>query len=358
MQGNSTQQPKFYLGVIFLGLFLFALYYIRSVIFPFASAMIIAYFLAPFVALLERHKVKRGLGTFLAFALVALIAALIVLFIYPVFKTQMASLMKYFPVLFEAVLDKLKPLFDSIENKIQDHYFDPMKAALSAGNYLSSAIKWIVNILSGFISGSMFFVNIISFVTITPFVAFYFIRDWNKIISKLNGFVPVKYRKDIQIVFKDIDNILSGYIKGQAYVCLAMAVYYALALSLAGLDVGLVVGLVSGVFTFIPFVGPFVGFALAVSFAVIQFSSFINIVVVIVLFGIGQILEGNFLTPNLVGDKTKLHPVWIVFAVMTGGACLGLLGVLISIPVAATVGVVVRYLIDNYYKSNFYLEES
>ena len=153
-----------------------------------------------------------------------------------------------------------------------------------------------------------------------------------------------------------MNDIISGFVRGQATVCLCLGVFYAVGLTLCGLDLGLLIGLGIGVLSFIPYVGSITGFVLSLLIAFAQFNTITPIVAVVSLFIIGQILEGNFLTPKLVGDSVGLHPVWVMFALLAGGVLLGFLGLLIAVPLAAVIGVLLRYFIAKYKKSSVYLQ--
>ena len=190
---------------------------------------------------------------------------------------------------------------------------------------------------------------------LTPVVTFYLLRDWERLVGALDGALPRDHAATIRKLAHESNAAIAGYVRGQALVCITLGTIYAVGLSLVGLQFGLVIGLIAGAISFIPFVGTFVGAVMALGMALVQFPpDWMGVVKVAVVFVIGQMLEGNVLSPKLVGDRVGLHPVWIMFALLAGGALFGFVGVLIAVPVAAVVGVLVRHLIGRYRDSQYY----
>jgi predicted PurR-regulated permease PerM len=186
-------------------------------------------------------------------------------------------------------------------------------------------------------------------------VTFYLLRDWERLVDALDGALPRDHASTIRKLAHESNAAIAGYVRGQALVCITLGTIYAIGLSLVGLQFGLVIGLIAGAISFIPFVGTFVGAVMALGMALVQFPpDWMGVVKVAVVFLVGQMLEGNVLSPKLVGDRVGLHPVWIMFALLAGGALFGFVGVLIAVPVAAVVGVLVRHLIGRYRDSQYY----
>jgi predicted PurR-regulated permease PerM len=213
---------------------------------------------------------------------------------------------------------------------------------------------WITQILSGLVTGGVAIANLLSLIFITPVVSFYLLRDWDRLVAQVDSCLP---RGSVGVVREQaglIDRTLAGWVRGQFTVCLVLGTYYAAGLTLAGLDFGLVIGLLAGLLSFIPFVGAAVGLVGSVGLALVQFDDWLRIAIVAGVFFVGQAVEGNFLTPRLVGDRVGLHPVWVIFALLAGGALFGFVGVLLAVPVAATLGVLVRFLLQRYLESDMY----
>ena len=182
-------------------------------------------------------------------------------------------------------------------------------------------------------------------------------KDANDYDQKERSLLPRKSKKSIEQQAREIDRTLAGFIRGQLSVCVILGSFYAVGLHLAGLDLGLLVGFLAGIISFIPYVGTISGFIISMALAFAQFDSLMPIISVAAVFMVGQFLEGNFLTPKLVGDNVGLHPVWVMFALLAGGVLLGFLGLMIAVPVAAIIGVLIRHAIMNYKKSSLYLED-
>jgi len=174
----------------------------------------------------------------------------------------------------------------------------------------------------------------------------------------LENLIPKKYRKSVKEQFLAIDHTLSGYIRGQTNVCILLGVFYAAGLSLVGLNHGFLIGFLTGVFSFIPYFGVFIGMFIGMAIAFFQFDSYMSIGLVLAVFLVGQFVEGNFVTPKLVGGKVGIHPVLIIFALLVGGALFGFLGILFAIPAIAVIGVLIRFMVKKYTKSKFFLAKS
>jgi predicted PurR-regulated permease PerM len=222
---------------------------------------------------------------------------------------------------------------------------------------LADNIKIIGVMLRKILSKSFALFNLISLILITPIVTFYMLRDWDRFVSKVNSLLPRKSKKSIRKQAKEIDRALAGFIRGQLSVCLLLGCYYGIGLHLINLDLGIVIGFFAGLLSFIPYVGSITGFILSILMALAQFNDLLPVVLVVFVFVSGQFIEGNFLTPMLVGENVGLHPVWIMFALLAGGVLLGFLGLLIAVPTAAVIGVLIRHAIDNYKHSSLYLED-
>jgi predicted PurR-regulated permease PerM len=208
----------------------------------------------------------------------------------------------------------------------------------------------------GVIGQSLALVNIVSLLAITPLVSFYLLRDWPRIIAEINGWLPREHADTIRQQARAIDEVLAGFARGAAIVCTLLAVFYAIALTLAGLDFGLVIGLIAGALSFVPYLGFVVGLVSSVGMAAYQFwPEWSRIAIVLAVFFVGQWGSDYFLTPRLVGKRANLHPLWILFSVFAGGAVFGFVGVLLAVPACAAIGVLVRFAIARYKASEIYL---
>ena len=186
-------------------------------------------------------------------------------------------------------------------------------------------------------------------------VCFYLLRDWDKIVAKIDEWLPRDFASSVRLIAREIDTTVAGFVRGQGTVCLFLAVFYGIGLTVVGLDFGLMVGVLTGFISFIPYFGMLIGMVVALLIAIAQYGEIIEIVLVFAVFGAGQIIESMFLTPRLVGEKVGLHAVWVIFSLMVGGAIFGFTGILLAVPVAATIGVLVRFFLARYLKSSLYL---
>ena len=191
---------------------------------------------------------------------------------------------------------------------------------------------------------------------VTPVVAFYLLRDWPRMVAMIDGWLPRRYAAVTRAQAREVDRILSAWVRGQALCCVILALYYALALSLAGLDLGLIVGLAAGLLSFIPYVGSITGGVTAIALATAQFPSWRGVIGIAIVLIVGQILEGYVIYPRFLGDRVELPAVWVIFALFAGGAAFGFLGVMLAVPVAATIGVLCRFWLRRYTQSPLYLD--
>ena len=335
----------------------FLIYLLWGILLPFVAGFILAYILNPLVIKLTKHHLSRtwATGIVIFCLLLAVITCFFILF--PVLEAQLFAFIKEVPQIIEALWKKAQPILDMIKDHVTDQQLDYVKDRLFANisdlmNNMGTAL------LQLFMSGTALF-NVASFLVITPVVSFYLLNDWDKITSKIKDLCPRKNADFINQKIHETDTILSAFIRGQSLVCVCLALFYGFGLTLVGLDFGFSVGFIAGIFSFIPYVGTLTGFILSILLAVTQAAapdtSFLPLFIgVLVVFGIGQFLEGYILTPKLVGDKVGLHPVWVIFALFAGSYLFGFLGLLIAVPVFAVLGVVVRTSIDFYKNSIYY----
>jgi predicted PurR-regulated permease PerM len=216
------------------------------------------------------------------------------------------------------------------------------------------ALGYLAGLAEGVFSGFGSLFTVLSLALITPVVTFYLLRDWDRIIGKIDSWLPRGNADVIREQVRLIDQTLAGFARGQALVCVLLGVFYAIGLSVVGLEFGLIVGFVTGLISFVPYFGMIVGFVAGVGIAIGQFGELVPVLLVALVFGIGQVLEGNILTPRLVGERVGLHAVWIIFALLAGGALFGFLGILLAVPVMAVIGVLARVLLGQYLASPLY----
>lgn len=335
-----------------LVVFVLLLDVLAGVLLPFVAGMAIAYFLDPVADRLEKAGVGRTLATcaIVAAFFVIVVGALVLLF--PLLQAQVVALLALVPDAVEKTRAWAAPLIERLKTDLPPDAVQQLTAA--AGTYAGTAVKWAGGLLGGLWKGGVAFFNVLSLVIITPVVAFYLLRDWDRIIERFDSYLPRDAAPTIREQARAIDTTIAGFVRGQASVCLALAVWYGAALTVVGLKSGLLVGLGAGAISFIPYLGAATGLSVAVAIAAVQFGAWPMVAVVAVVFVIGQLAESYFLTPRLVGDRIGLHPVWIIFALMAGGALFGFTGVLLAVPVAAVIGVLTRFGLGRYLASPLY----
>ena len=323
----------------------FSFYFLRTILLPFVIGIAVAYFLDPVVDKLEERKWNRSLATlFTLFVFLALVIFLVFLLV-PVLTNQLKNFAQFLPI----VKDKLQLIIDAVagilNNKVDAKVLDVPASGL---------IKWSTKMLGGVIDGGAAIADLLSLFLITPLVAFYLLRDWDLIVEKVYDWFPIRHKDTLQEQLNEIDKKLAAFVRGQGTVCLILASYYAITLTMTGLEFGVVIGVFAGLISFIPFVGAIFGGLLSIGLAYLQFEAWTNIVIIAGIFILGQILEGYILTPKFIGEAVGLHPVWVIFSLLAGGALFGFLGVLLALPMAAIVGVLFRFCIDHYKNSSFY----
>lgn len=351
MSLTLRQELRFWL--IGFVVFFAAVFVLRDILLPFVAGMAVAYLLDPTCDWLERRGLSRTLATTVLTVVFLLLALGAVLLLVPLVVGQLAGLVGQAPGFVDFLQRHSSNLLEVIETRLDPALLAEIQKAL-AGT-AKDVVQWIGAALSGLVTGVDALINLGSLLVITPVVTFYLLRDWDRLIERIDSWLPKPYAETIREQLGEIDRTLSGFVRGQSSVCLILGIFYALGLTVAGLKFGLVIGLLAGLLSFIPFVGSGVGFVASVGMALVQFDDWVRIAIVAAIFVVGQAVEGNFLTPKLVGDKVGLHAVWVIFALLAGGLLFGFVGVLLAVPVTAVIGVLARFLLGRYLDSVYYL---
>ncbi len=347
---NGTQ--KIFAWSAVFALFIWGFYELRDVLLPFVAGIAIAYFLDPLTTKLQQKLHSRMAALLIVFSVLIIMFLLCVLIVVPIVEKQLMTFISNLPMYAALLWDKIEPFLFEMK-RLFPTQMDNLRDSIA--EHMSGGLKIVLGTVQRILSGSVAILNLLSLLLVTPIVAFYLLRDWEKFCAVIKKLLPREEAKTIRSLLRQMNDIISGFIRGQATVCLFLGIFYAVGLSLAGLDLGLLLGLGIGMLSFIPYVGSTLGFIMSVSLAVVQFNDWKRVAVVVVIFFLGQMLEGNVLTPKLVGEKVGLHPVWVMFALLAGAALFGFLGVLIAVPVAAIIGVLVRFGVQKYLESSLYL---
>ncbi len=342
---TTPQQIQLWIlgGGITLALFF---YYFHAIMMPFGVALVFAYALDPAVTFCE----KKGLGrtaasSVMVFSVLILIATLL-FFTIPFLKKELQSLATTLPDYFKSLMEDLMPKIQSWLSTFKGELHTKIQDTLTEN--LSKMINWIFTFLASLFTNSLALANLVALILLTPLLIFYLLRDWPKILTYIHNLIPPTLKSSTLQLGQEINATLSGYFRGQASLCLIMAFYYVIALSILGLNFAFTIGMVSGLLAFIPYVGFFTGFIAALGVALAQFSGIDQLLIVVAIYGFGHTVEAFFLTPKLVGGRIGLHPVWVIFALLGGGFILGFTGLLLAVPVSAILAVLLRFALHKY----------
>ena len=345
------RQIAFWVGafLVFAGL----LWLLHQILLPFVVGAALAYLLDP----LANRLAKRGVSRLVAAVIIlgAFVVVVVGLFVIvaPIFAGQLSSFVEHVPGyarrLQSFLLDDNNPWLKSIFGDVQG------ASDWSLGQLLTKAVGYLTTVIPSLLTKGEALISVVSLLVITPVVAFYLLCDWPELIDALDGLIPLPQRDTVRGLAREIDNAISGYLHGQLTVCVILGCYYAFGLTLAGLAFGLLIGAVSGLLTFIPYVGSLTALVVSSIVATAQFfPDWRRILIVVGVVLVGQFFEGNVLSPKLVGESAGLHPVWLIFALLTFSFLFGFVGLLLAVPVAAAAGVLTRFAVARYRASPLY----
>ncbi len=347
---NDSQKWLIFGGAIFSG---WLLYLLSPILMPFIVGALLAYLGDPLVDRLEKTRLSRTLSVGVVFGLMSLFGLILLLFILPQLERQITGLATRFPQFINWAQENILPRLSAMLGLEPD--FLDLGAIKEA---LTSNIKDISGIMGRLLvkltqSGQLvmaWFVNL----TLIPVVTFYLLRDWGILVGKAHNLIPRPYENLAGRLARQCDGVLAEFMRGQLSVMLAQAIFYSIGLWIVGLEFSMLIGMLAGLVSFVPYLGFIVGIGVAGVVGFMQFHDLIHLVYILIVFGVGQIIEGMFLAPLLVGDRIGLHPVAVIFAIMAGGQLFGFVGVLAALPVAAMIAVLLRYAHESYLESNLY----
>jgi predicted PurR-regulated permease PerM len=352
-QSGFTIQRQALIWVGGFAILIALLWLLHGILLPFVVGFAVAYLLDPLADRLARAGVGRTAASILILLLFVLVVVIAVAALAPLLVEQ-----------FEAFMANLPGYVDRIQQIITGPGLGWLRTLIgdrlpsvqgSVGGLVSQGASWIGNFLTGLWAGGATLLSVVSLLVVTPVVAFYMLVDWDRMVATIDSWLPRNNRNTIRTLAREINATVAGYVRGQATVCLLLGLFYAVGLSLVGLNFGLLIGLGAGFVSFIPYVGSFAGLLVAGGVAVVQFwPDYPWILAVIGIFVVGQFIEGNFLSPNLVGRSVGLHPVWLMFALFAFGSLFGFVGLLLAVPLAAAIGVLVRFALGRYLESPLY----
>jgi len=327
------------------------LWLLSDILLPFVAGMVIAYLFNPLANRIERAGMSRTIAALLIVGIVVLVIIVLALLIVPILANQLAALIANIP----NYVTRLQTL-------LLDQNWPGLHQLIGSGDanktisdLVSQGAGWLASFMKSLWSGGRALISIFSLVVVTPVVAFYLICDWPRMVASVEQWIPLPHREAVHQILAEIDAAIAGFVRGQTGVCLILGSFYAVALSLVGLNFGLLIGLISGLITFIPYVGSMTGLVVAMAVAVAQFSPEWNLILVVLgIFLVGQFVEGYILAPKFVGENIGLHPVWLMFAMFAFGYLFGFVGLLVAVPLAAAFGVLMRFALRRYLASTLY----
>jgi predicted PurR-regulated permease PerM len=337
--------------------FVLVVWLLRQILLPFVGGMALAYLLNPLARELERRGVNRMVASLIIIGLFVLTFIVLLLLIVPILGGQLWAFIDNLPGyvrrLQALVADPSRPWLQRVLGESWAN------TDASLGDLMAQGAGWLTAFLSSLWSGGQTLVSVFSLIIVMPVVAFYLLYDWDRMIAKIDSWVPLPQRETVRMLAHEIDRAIAGFVRGQTAVCIVLGAFYAVGLTFAGLNFGLLIGLVSGLITFIPYLGSMTGLVLASGVAVAQFwPNWSGILSVVGIFFVGQFLEGYILAPKLVGERVGLHPVWLMFALFAFGYLFGFVGLLLAVPLAAAIGVVARFALGRYIDSPLYTGEA
>ena len=344
--------------VIVLVVFIGFLYLFSTILLPFIAGMAVAYFLDPVADRLERIGLSRLMATVVILVSFVLVFALALTIVIPIIINQFNDFIQHIP----AYVQQMQQLVAKAQTMVLPDWIRNQLGAIkdNFSSIMSDGLSFVGGLFAQIWSSGKALINIISLLVVTPVVAFYILLDWDRMIAKVDDWIPRDHVATVRQIATEINQAIAGFIRGQGSLCIILGIYYGVGLSLVGLNFGLLIGLFAGMISFIPYVGSLVGLILAVGVALVQFwpDDYLWVGLTLAVFFTGQFLEGNVLQPKLVGESVGLHPVWLMFALFAFGALFGFVGLLVAVPAAAACGVLVRFALSRYLQSDLYYGRS
>ncbi len=331
---------KIFLPAIIIIAISWLLLTIKSILSPFIFSAIIAYLFSPVILKLEKFGLTRPTSS-----------AIILILFFTILATIFTNLLPSLFLELSHFLKKLPTYIDNLLIKISSFLNIGLKDQLIDSGNVSEILSFSDNIFSNIAKSTNAAIDVVASFAITPIITFYFLKDWEKMISSIQKYLPTKYKKRIGEVVTDVDQVISRYLRGQLTVCLILSLIYSISLNYLGLNYGFLIGIITGILSFIPYVGMLIGVSSAYIVALFQWG-FIPMYfgLIAIIFIIGQIVESNYFTPKLVGDQVGIHPVWIIFGLFVFGILFGFIGLLMAIPLTAISKILLQYYAKFYRK--------
>ncbi len=330
------------LTLLFLAMLIILIGYLFEILIPFFFGILVAYLLDPLVDHLEKNKIKRGIATTIILFSFFFIILVLFFLIFPILSFQLKNFLIEFPSVTNILNQKINFIIEYLQKKA---FLESNTDILN--NILPNFSNLITSFLRNIVSSSLAFFNIITIILVTPIVSWYFLKDWDDIITNLNSLLSSKQKKIVIKYTKEMDLIFSAYLRGQILVSLFLTLFYFSTFYMIGLNYSLFVGIFAGFFSFIPLIGILISFFITVLLGYLQFLDIITILYILLIFFSAQLLESNFLTPKLVGKKLGLHPLAVLISIFVFGALFGILGIIFATPLMATFVFIIKSNLKN-----------
>jgi predicted PurR-regulated permease PerM len=339
------------------------LWMLSGVLMPFAAGLALAYLLDPIASRLQRLGMSRLVASLLIVGISGLLIFSAVVALLPVLVKQAAQFIERLPFYASQLADLMGRYGDQIGDRLKPalEFFGlpPLGGETDAalpktGDIVKQGASWLGTLFSSLWQGGQALIGLVSLLVITPIVTFYLLLDWRRLISTLDNLVPVHHREVVRGLAREIDSAMAGFIRGQSFVCLFLGLWYGLGFTMVGLNFGMLIGITAGVLSFVPYVGSLTGLILSVGVALVQGPGWSLLGMVLAVQFVGQFIEGNILTPRFVGEAVGLHPVWVMFALLAFGSLFGFTGLILAVPIAAIIGVLIRFGVGQYRISPMY----
>jgi predicted PurR-regulated permease PerM len=331
-----------------------ALFVLRDILLPFVAGFALAYLLDPLADRLQRIGLGRLGATLLILTLFVLFLVLALVILIPLAAHQLEGFIVRMP----EYVSRLQGLAVRYGGPLIERLGGPdalSEMQRSVGDIVGQGAAWLGGFLRSLWSGGQAIISVFALLVVTPVVAFYLLIDWDRMVATVDNWLPRPQRDTVRILAREMNQAIAGFVRGQITVCLILGIFYAVGLSLIGLNFGALIGLTAGMLSFIPYVGSLTGLVLSVGIALVQFwPDWTWILATLGVFVFGQFVEGNILSPKLVGASVGLHPVWLMFALLAAGSLFGFVGLLLAVPLAAAIGVLARFALQRYMASPLY----
>lgn len=348
---ERESQTRFWLimGAILIGL----LYLMAPVLTPFLFAALLAYLGDPLIDRLEARKIPRAWAVALVFGVILLGLLLLLLLLIPMLTHQFKGLIQRLPTHIDWFQTHVLPWLET-HLGIEPESLSLRSLQTKLVAFAQDMGDMAGSLLESFRASSTALFTWIANLVLVPVVTFYLLRDWDLLVATVHDLLPRRIEPVVSKLAKESDEIIGAFLRGQVIVMAALGVIYSIGLAIIGLDFSLLIGMLAGLVSFVPYLGLITGILAASIAALLQFHSVLNLIPVLVVFGLGQLISDFFLTPKLVGDRIGLHPVAVLFAVLAGGHLFGFFGILLALPAAAVIAVLLRHAHDEYLESVFY----